>query len=131
MSSGGSVGKVAIRLIAVIALAQSFGCAHGGGGKEAPAQEEKAETPALPIPKGHVFGKIKEGMTDSEVEKILGKPSDRRDYVTGKAFMPYYYGSDTSRSDWIYKGKGHVVFTRNRYNGSLSVLEVIYDPKAS
>ncbi|HTO52970.1 MAG TPA: hypothetical protein VMR50_06240 [Myxococcota bacterium] len=91
----------------------------------------EAAPAAKPIPKGHIFGKITTGMSDSDVRKILGEPTDRRDYVTGKAFIPYYYGSDTSRSDWIYKGKGHIVFSRNRWNGALSVIEVLYDPNAS
>jgi hypothetical protein len=131
-----------------LALFLGVGCAHknesqpaqtqtqSSQGKSAQANSNNANTsdaqPApKPIPKGHIFQKITAGMSENDVRKILGEPSDRRDYVTGKAFIPYYYGSDTSRSDWIYKGKGHIVFSRNRWNGSLSVIEVLYDPNAS
>ena len=124
-------------LAAAVSIAVLVGCAHRNDGQPAPASsssaksapaQQQAATAAKPIPKGHPFAKIQEGMSDSDVKKILGDPSDRHDYVTGKAFIPYYYGSDTSRSDWIYKGKGHVVFVRNRYTNNLTVLEVLYDP---
>jgi hypothetical protein len=90
--------------------------------------EEKTEQAAKPIPKGHPFEKIHEGMSDNEVRQILGEPTNREDYITGKNFIPFYHGSDRSRSNWIYKGKGNVVFTRNSYSGLLSVIEVHYDP---
>jgi hypothetical protein len=127
----------ALAVCAGFSVAVFTGCRHTNSQPEGQqsqaaakpdAKAEPAQPTAKPIPKGHVFGKINEGMSDADVAKILGQPTDRHDYVNGKAFIPYYYGSDTSRSDWIYKGKGHVVFSRNRYNGALSVIEVIYDP---
>jgi len=123
------------------ALALLLGCAHRNEPEPAaapakssssstakPAPAAEAAPAAKPIPKGHPFAKIQEGMSETDVKKILGDPTNRNDYVTGKAFIPYYHGPDTSRSDWIYKGKGHVVFSRNRYSGNLSVIEVLYDP---
>jgi len=127
-----------LALCAGLSIAILTGCAHKNeqptqssapAKANAPATQAETKPTAQPIPKGHVFGKITNGMAENDVRKILGEPSDRRDYVTGKAWIPYYYGSDTSRSDWIYKGKGHIVFSRNRYNGALSVIEVLYDPK--
>ena len=131
--------RTAIALIAAVAL-MTVGCAKKNpqpapaaaapAAKSAPA---KAAAPAAPtasaaIPKNHAFGKITKGMPDHEVAKLLGQPTDRRDYITGKQFIPWYYGKDTGRSDWFYKGKGHITFVRNRYSGSLTVLEVFYDP---
>jgi hypothetical protein len=130
--------RIAISLIAGLALTTAVGCAkkqpEAAPATAPPAAGAKAAQPAAPptaatpIPKNHPFGKITKGMPDSEVAKILGQPTDRRDYMTGKQFIPWYYGKDTSRSDWIYKGKGHIVFVRNRYSGSLTVIEVLYDP---
>lgn len=120
--------RMAIGLVAAVALL-TVGCA-----KKSPqpaAAQAKAAAPAVAdaaIPKGHAFGKITKGMPDNEVRKLLGEPTDRRDYITGKQFIPWYYGKDTSRSDWFYKGKGRIVFVRNRYSGSLTVIEVHYDP---
>jgi len=44
------------------------------------------------------------------VYDILGAPTDQGAYVTGKAWIPFYYGSDTHRYEMIYKGKGRLVF---------------------
>ena len=86
------------------------------------------EAPAKPIPKGHPFGKVQTGMTQAEVQKILGEPTGRHEYPTGKNWIPFYHGPDRWRSEWAYKGKGSVVFTHNSYSGSITVLEVLYDP---
>jgi hypothetical protein len=124
--------KLAISLIAGLTLMTAAGCAkknpQNTAGNAPPTKAAAAPTAQAAIPKGHPFAKITKGMPEADVVKILGQPTDRRDYVTGKAFIPYYYGKDTSRSDWIYKGKGHVVFVRNRYTNNLTVLEVLYDP---
>jgi hypothetical protein len=131
--------RISTALVAGLSIAVFAGCAHKNESQPAqapaksssaakPAPAEQAEPAAKPIPKGHPFAKIQEGMSDSDVKKILGDPTDRHEYVTGKAFIPHYYGSDTSRSEWTYKGKGSIVFSRNRYSGSLSVVEVLYDP---
>jgi hypothetical protein len=126
--------RTAIALVAAVAL-MTVGCAKKNPQPAASssAPPAKAAAPAAPtasaaIPKNHPFGKITKGMPDHEVQKLLGQPSDRRDYITGKQFIPWYYGKDTGRSDWFYKGKGHITFVRNRYSGSLTVIEVFYDP---
>ena len=67
-------------------------------------------------------------MNDAEVRKILGDPDNSNAYMTGKNWIPFYYGPDTHRSDWMYKGKGRVVFSRNRYSGALKVIQVLYNP---
>ena len=88
----------------------------------------KAAEPAAAIPAGHVFGKIQSGMTEIDVRKILGEPTSSKDYMTGKAFLPWNFGRDTSRQEWTYKGKGLITFSRNAATGSLKVLKVTYDP---
>lgn len=125
----------AIAVIAAVALTTTVGCAKKSPqpAAQSSAPPAKAAAPAAPtasaaIPKNHPFAKITKNMPENDVRKILGEPSDRRDYMTGKQFIPWYYGKDTSRSDWFYKGKGHIVFVRNRYSGSLTVLDVVYDP---
>jgi len=124
---------ISLSLIGGLALAMVVGCAHRNeepaaqpAAKAAPAPA--AEPTAKPIPKGHPFAKITEGMLDSDVQKILGQPTNRHEYPTGKAAIPFYHGTDMWRSDWSYKGKGHVVFSRNQYTGTYTVIEVLYDP---
>ena len=68
-------------------------------------------------------------MTDTQVRNILGDPDNANAYVTGKAWIPFYYGTDTTRTDWMYKGMGRVVYSRNQYSGALKVIRIIYNPK--
>ncbi len=93
---------------------------------EAPAEQAKA---AVPIPDGHPFAQIKDGMSMDEVYAILGKPDDRSNHITGKAFIPHYYGGDTHRTELIYNGKGRIIFSpRHHFTQSMGVIEVVYNP---
>jgi hypothetical protein len=78
------------------------------------------------VPPDSPFAKIERGMQHDEVEKILGSPDRRIDYVTSKAWIPFYDGPDANLRDWIYTGRGRVVFSLHR--GSLTVIDVAYDP---
>ena len=59
---------------------------------------------------------------------LVGIPDDRAAYMTGKSWIPFFYGSDTSRENWFYADEGHIVFSRNRYSGQLTVIHVVADP---
>jgi hypothetical protein len=110
-------------------------CASGGGGGGAAdtGGGAAASTPAKPaFPAGYSepvsgspLSKVAVGMNDVEVRKILGDPDNANAYMTGKAWIPFYYGPDTHRTDWMYKGKGRVVFSRNRWSGALKVIRVM------
>ncbi len=98
-----------------------------------PAETEKptstkTENTDTPPPDDSKLAEIKKGMTDSEVRSILGEPKSSNSYMTGKNWIPFYYGGDTRRTDYIYSELGRVVFTMNRYSGSLKVIRIIYDP---
>jgi hypothetical protein len=67
------------------------------------------EIVGIPVP-GSKFDKLQIGMNMHQVYDILGAPTDQGAYVTGKAWIPFYYGSDTHRYEMIYKGKGRLVF---------------------
>jgi hypothetical protein len=67
-------------------------------------------------------------MNDAQVRKVMGEPDDSTAYMTGKMFIPFYFGPDTHRADWIYHRHGRVVFSRNRWSGGLKVISVIYAP---
>jgi hypothetical protein len=136
------MGRRAFLLTIAFAFAVNAACASksGGGAKEQstapkaeqPAKKEEAKAAkGVPAPAGSPFSKVSAGMSDTEVRKILGEPDDSNGYITGKSFIPWYYGSDTSRSDWVYNGKGRIVFSRNRYSGTLKVVEVLYNPSES
>ena len=108
-----------VSMVVMVMLA-SVGCA---GGSSAPAAPEVAP------PAGSPLARVEIGMTDEQVVTVLGPADHSNNYMTGKAFIPFNFGAgDTSRSDWLYKGQGRVVFTRNQWSGRLSVIKVLYDP---
>jgi hypothetical protein len=103
-----------VLLSLVLALAA---CASRGAGAQ----------PAVP-PADSPFAKIHRGMNEADVRSLLSEPSSSRAYQIAKAWWPFYHGQDTARTDWVYAGQGRVVFSRNRYSGRLSVIDIIYDP---
>jgi hypothetical protein len=120
-----------LSLALLFALHAACGHSHPQNSDQASANPHPNSAKAAegnPPPPGSPLSKIQVGMSDSDVVKILGEPDNRNGYITGKEFIPYYFGSDTSRQDWLYKGKGRVVFSRNRWSGNLTVVRVDYNP---
>jgi outer membrane protein assembly factor BamE (lipoprotein component of BamABCDE complex) len=105
-------------------------CASGSGGQQAEdgPRAQAAAAKGVAPPASSPLSKVKLGMNDAEVRKILGDPDNSNSYMTGKSWIPFYYGTDTSRSDWMYKGMGRVVFSRNQYSGGLKVIRIDYNP---
>ena len=82
------------------------------------------------IPAGSKWARLQIGMHQSEVERILGITSNIRAYVTGKAFIPFYFGSDSHRYEAVYAGQGSVAYTGGGIGGGQGVLMMInFDPK--
>ncbi len=94
----------------------------------AASQPASGETAARPPPPGSKLARVTNGMAEAQVVEILGPPTSQQNYQTGKAWIPYYYGPDTGRLDYRYKGLGSVVFSRNRYSGATKVIRVDSDP---
>jgi outer membrane protein assembly factor BamE (lipoprotein component of BamABCDE complex) len=116
--------------LVVSLLAALGGCAAQDSGAAAPAEAPAA---AAPIPADSPLAKIKTGMRIQEVINILGAPTDQNSYATGKAWIPFYYGDDTRRTSYYYKGLGRVVFTGGNAfgGGGGNVVRVDYDPSES
>jgi hypothetical protein len=140
-----------MRRIASLALVLSVsalglaGCANKGGGtaaapaeqsapaQKAPAQQaapaKPAPTKGAPAPAGSKLAKVQKDMSPEQVREIMGAPTSEKSYVTGKAFIPYYYGADAgTNTEWAYKGVGRVVFGVNKYTRSTRVIRIDYDP---
>lgn len=82
------------------------------------------------IPANSKWAKLQIGMHQSEVERILGATSNIRGYVTAKAFIPFYFGTDSHRYEAVYVGQGSVAYTGGSWGGGQGVLMMInYDPK--
>ncbi|MEE9346068.1 MAG: hypothetical protein V3U88_10730 [Methylococcales bacterium] len=120
-------------LLSLVGLIILSGCATKGG--EASTQNDQNAKQEMPrivgdIPAGSPFSKIDIGMPMGQVNDIIGSPSDQSSYATGKAFIPFYYGSDTARIEAYYKGQGRITFTGGSGFGgkSYKVYRIIYDP---
>lgn len=81
------------------------------------------------IPVNAPFAKIKLGMSQGQVHSILGQPTDSKVYQTGKMWIPFYFGSDTHRTEELYKGVGKITYTGMGIGGiNLTVFKASYDP---
>jgi hypothetical protein len=95
--------------------------------QSAPAAQQ-APPKSVPPPPGSKLAKVQLEMNPGQVTEIMGQPTSQNTYQTGKAFIPYYYGSDTHRTEWNYKGVGRVIFGTNRWSGKQKVIRIDYDP---
>jgi hypothetical protein len=108
-------------------------CASGGGGEgSAPAASGSAAAAKPPKgvapPAGTKLAKVAVGMKPEQVKEIMGDPTSETTYMTGKMWIPWYFGP-THQTDWKYKGVGRVVFVNNRWSGrTQSVTRIDYDP---
>lgn len=56
------------------------------------------------------FTRLQIGMSLKQVTDLVGEPTDSGAYVTGKAFIPFYFGGDRTRIELAYKGQGRLIF---------------------
>ncbi|HEX7931959.1 MAG TPA: hypothetical protein VF573_02635 [Paraburkholderia sp.] len=68
--------------------------------------------------KNSKFAKVQIGMGKKEVEDLIGAPNDTHSYVTGKAFIPFYFGKDAYRIQTFYKKEGSLTFEGGGITGS-------------
>lgn len=56
------------------------------------------------------FSNLKIGMGFNEAISIAGKPTDTSSHITGKAWIPFYFGSGRYETVFYYKGVGRLTF---------------------
>jgi hypothetical protein len=76
--------RVALLVLAALAIGTFAACA-----KREPEPEPAAATRATPPPAGSPLAKVQLGMSQRDVQNVLGPPDDENAYVTGKAFIPF------------------------------------------
>jgi len=59
---------------------------------------------------GSKFSQLKIGMPMKQVLDLAGTPTDQGSYMTGKAWIPFNFGSDRYRHEVVYKGQGRLIF---------------------
>jgi len=79
------------------------------------------------------FARLQSGMSAKQVTDLAGPPTDQGAYVTGKAFIPFYFGSDRHRYEMTYKGQGRLIFAgggMGDYSGG-NLIWIIHNPNES
>jgi outer membrane protein assembly factor BamE (lipoprotein component of BamABCDE complex) len=97
----------------------------------APAAQPAAPAPAAPAEAKKVdFSVIKEGMSQQEVDALIGQPTAQTQRMTGKQWQPFNFGArDLQRLYFLYKGVGRIVFSmKSGYEGVFRVIKISPDP---
>jgi hypothetical protein len=81
----------------------------GYGQKVKGINDFDGEVTGIAVPNGR-FSQLQIGMGIRQVMDIVGPPTDQGAYITGKAFIPFYFGSDRNRFEMFYKGRGRLIF---------------------
>ena len=83
---------------------------EAGSGKTVKGLNDwEGEITGNPAP-GSKFGRLQIGMGQRQAMDIAGAPTDQGAYITAKAFIPWYFGSDKHRYEMVYKGMGRLIF---------------------
>jgi hypothetical protein len=79
------------------------------------------------------FAKVHAGMYSKEISDLIGPPTDQKSYQTGKAFIPFHFGSDNYRTEYHYKGEGVLTFSGGGMGemGSLKLIRIEANPSES
>lgn len=81
----------------------------GWGQKVKGLNDYEGEITGRPAP-GSKFTRLQIGMSAKQAMDIVGTPTDQGAYITGKAFIPFFWGSDRYRHELVYKGQGRLIF---------------------
>lgn len=81
----------------------------GSGTKVQGMNDTEGEITGKPVANSK-FAPLKIGMGMKQVTDLTGPPTDQGAYITGKAFIPFYFGGDRNRYELVYKGQGRLIF---------------------
>jgi hypothetical protein len=90
-----------------------------------------AAAPAAPAAPATVdFSKIQVGMSQQQVNDLLGPPTAQTQRMTGKQWQPFNFGArDLQRMMYLYKGVGRIEFSlKSAYEGVFRVVAVTPNP---
>ena len=76
------------------------------------------------------FKQLQIGMSAKQVTDLIGQPTDQGAYITGKAFIPFYFGGDRHRQEFAYKGQGRLVFAGGGMGDltGLRLIRIVFNP---
>jgi hypothetical protein len=81
--------------------------------------------------KNSKFTSLQMGMAIKQVTDIVGQPTDQGAYITGKAFIPFYFGDDKHRYEMAYKGQGRLIFAGQAFGGGAYLIKIVHDANDS
>lgn len=81
----------------------------GSGTRVKGINDWEGEITGKPGP-GSKFTKLQIGMGVKQAMDLVGQPTDQGAYATGKAWIPWYFGSDKVRFEQVHKGQGRLIF---------------------
>ncbi len=92
----------------------------------------EGEITGNPAP-GSKFTRLQIGMSVKQVTDLIGPPTDQGAYVTGKAWIPFYFGADRHRFEMTYKGQGRLIFAGGGMGNfsSGNLIWIIHNPNES
>ena len=79
-------------------------------------------------PANSKFSKLEIGMGQREVADLAGPYSYMTTKVTGKIWIPFYFGSGRTQMTLYYKNVGHLVFSGGVFSSPPGLVGIIYDP---
>lgn len=120
-------------LVFASSLVLLAGYVQQGIGAPAPARSHSQGEVIGTAAPGSSFAKLKLGMFSREVMDLVGQPSDQKTYMTGKAWIPFHFGSDNSRTEYHYKGLGILTFANGGINDmtSMKLIRIVNNPDES
>jgi hypothetical protein len=96
----------------------------------APVAEAAPAAAAAATPATVDFSKIQVGMSQQQVNDLLGPPTAQTQRMTGKQWQPFNYGArDLQRMVYLYKGVGRIEFSlKSAYEGVFRVITITPNP---
>jgi hypothetical protein len=86
----------------------------------------EGEITGKPAPDSKFTG-LRIGMPMKQVTDLIGEPTDQGAYVTGKAFIPFFFGGDQYRYEMAYKGQGRLVFAGKSMGTGGNLIWIIHN----
>lgn len=119
-----------LRQVPLLLLCLALGC-KSAEEKRAEREAKQAEREAVMkeqmhanVPADSLLQKVTLGMSESEVQAILGPPTTTSSHMTGKQFNPFNFsGRDTVRIVYHWQGVGRVEFSQGSWgqrNGAIA-----------
>lgn len=107
------------------------GAVEAGWGEQVQGiHDYEGEITGKPAPDSR-FTQLRIGMGMKQARDLVGEPNDEGAYITGKAFIPFYFGGDKFRYELAYKGQGRLIFAGKEGGTGGNLIWVIHNANDS